>query len=54
MLVKAEDLRHTRAALPHLRAVDTYTAAENRHMIAINEALGFRPRESWTVWQQRL
>lgn len=52
MLVKAENVRYVRSRRPALRAIDTYNAAANRHMIAINEAMGFRRVDGWTQWQQ--
>lgn len=36
---------------PDTRWVNTWNAEVNRHMIAINERLGFRPVEYWTEWQ---
>ncbi|MEU2612446.1 GNAT family N-acetyltransferase [Micromonospora sp. NPDC007271] len=51
LLVKIENLRYVLDREPALRAVDTWNAAENRHMIAINEQLGFRPVDAWTDWQ---
>ncbi|SCE74967.1 Acetyltransferase (GNAT) family protein [Micromonospora viridifaciens] len=51
LLVKIENLEHALAHEPELRAVDTYNAAENGHMIAINERLGFRPAAGSTDWQ---
>ncbi|MBO4210051.1 hypothetical protein [Micromonospora echinofusca] len=51
LLVKLDNLRQTRAAEPELRAVDTWNAAENTHMVAINEAIGFRPVDDWVYWQ---
>lgn len=51
LLIKIENLRHALAHEPALRVVDTWNAAENRHMIAINELLGFRPVDAWTDWQ---
>ncbi|HYN95155.1 MAG TPA: GNAT family N-acetyltransferase, partial [Pilimelia sp.] len=53
-IVKIENLRRARAAEPGLRFIDTLNAAENTHMIAINEALGFRPVDAWHDWQQDL
>jgi GNAT superfamily N-acetyltransferase len=46
-LVKIENLRFTRSHEPQLRYVDTWNAASNVHMIAINETLGFRPVDTW-------
>jgi GNAT superfamily N-acetyltransferase len=51
LLVKLANLRQTYAAEPALRTIDTWNAAENRHMIAINEALGFVPVDRWVDWQ---
>ncbi|GHJ11635.1 hypothetical protein TPA0907_60020 [Micromonospora humidisoli] len=51
LLCKAENLEHTLAYEPELGAVDTYNAAANSHMIAINEQLGFRPVAGSTEWQ---
>jgi GNAT superfamily N-acetyltransferase/RimJ/RimL family protein N-acetyltransferase len=50
-LVKLENLHHTLAHEPELRHVDTWNAAENKHMIAINEAMGFRAVDGWVDWQ---
>jgi RimJ/RimL family protein N-acetyltransferase len=47
MLVKIENLRFTLSREPALRYVDTWNAAVNQHMIAINEALGFRAVDVW-------
>jgi GNAT superfamily N-acetyltransferase len=51
ILVKVENLRHTLTHEPALRHVDTWNAAENEHMIAINEAIGFRAVDGWVDWQ---
>ncbi|WKU02686.1 GNAT family N-acetyltransferase [Micromonospora sp. HUAS LYJ1] len=51
LLCKAENLEHTLAYEPELSVVDTYNAALNTHMIAINEQLGFRPVAGATEWQ---
>ncbi len=50
--VKLANLRRTARAEPALRVIDTWNAAANRHMIAINEALGFRAVDAWDHWQQ--
>lgn len=49
--MKAANLALLRATLPQVRYLNTWNAASNRHMIAINEALGFRPVERWWEWQ---
>ncbi|WP_432900980.1 GNAT family N-acetyltransferase [Micromonospora matsumotoense] len=51
LLCKAENLAHTLAYEPELQMIDTYNAAANSHMIAINEQLGFRPAAGSTEWQ---
>jgi len=40
---KVENLRRVQAAEPDRTALYTWNAEVNRHMIAVNEALGFRP-----------
>jgi hypothetical protein len=52
ILVKVENLQHALRHEPELRHVDTWNAAENQHMIAINEAIGFRAVDGWVDWQQ--
>jgi GNAT superfamily N-acetyltransferase len=54
ILVKVENLRHTLEHEPGLRYVDTWNAAENKHMIAINEAIGFRAVDGWVDWQHEV
>ncbi|MGB2571095.1 GNAT family N-acetyltransferase [Micromonospora citrea] len=54
LLTKIENLGHVLAHEPELRAVDTYNAAENDHMIRINEQVGFRPVDASTEWQLTL
>jgi GNAT superfamily N-acetyltransferase len=54
MIVKIENLRHALAREPELRVIDTFNAAANEHMIAINEAMGFRPVDAWENWQQSI
>ncbi len=51
LLVKSENLEHVRAYEPELVTIDTYNAAENAHMIVINERLGFRAVAGSTDWQ---
>ncbi|WP_159797721.1 GNAT family N-acetyltransferase [Puerhibacterium puerhi] len=43
MLVKAVNLQQLARLRPGTRRVQTWNAEENRHMLAINVALGFRP-----------
>jgi hypothetical protein len=51
MIVKIENLRYALAHEPSFEVIDTWNAAVNKHMIAINEAMGFRPVDSWVNWQ---
>ncbi|HEY8474556.1 MAG TPA: GNAT family N-acetyltransferase [Natronosporangium sp.] len=53
-LVKTENLRFLREHEPELRIINTWNAAVNDHMISINEAMGFRPVDSWVNWQQEV
>jgi GNAT superfamily N-acetyltransferase len=53
-LVKVENLRFAQAHEPELRVIDTWNAAANQHMIAINEAMGYRPVDRWINWQQEI
>ena len=39
---------------PEVRAIDTFNAAENRWMIAVNEAMGFVPIQRIEDWQLHL
>jgi GNAT superfamily N-acetyltransferase len=51
MLIKIENLRYARGRRPELRVIDTFNAADNAHMLRINQAVGFRRVDSWTQWQ---
>ncbi|MFF4811505.1 hypothetical protein ACFY03_25210 [Micromonospora chersina] len=44
-------LDHTLEREPELRVIDTFNAATNTHMIAINEQLGYRPAAGSTDWR---
>jgi GNAT superfamily N-acetyltransferase len=46
-LVKIENVRFTQVHEPALRFIDTWNAASNAPMIAINELLGFRAVDTW-------
>jgi GNAT superfamily N-acetyltransferase len=52
--VKVANLVYTLGYEPELRVIDTWNAAENSHMIAINERMGFRPVDLWYSWQHEL
>jgi GNAT superfamily N-acetyltransferase len=53
MLVKVLNLRRLAREHPCVERVLTFNAAENQHMLAINEALGFRPAGYDGEWQRR-
>ncbi|MFI6760518.1 GNAT family N-acetyltransferase [Micromonospora sp. NPDC050417] len=53
-IAKIENLRWTLSHEPELRVIDTWNAGVNDHMISINEAIGFRPADSWNNWQLTL
>ena len=53
-IAKIENLRYAMSHEPALRIIDTWNAAVNDHMISINEAIGFRPVDSWNNWQLTL
>ena len=52
LIGKLVNLQYALEREPALRTIDTWNAAVNDHMIAINEAMGFRPVDSWTNWQR--
>ncbi len=54
LLVKTEQLRTLPALRPELRRLHTWNAAENRHMLGINEAVGFTITGSSGEWQRPL
>jgi GNAT superfamily N-acetyltransferase len=54
IVVKIENLRYARVHEPALRFIDTWNAAVNAHMIAINEQVGFRAVDGWINWQLTL
>lgn len=54
MLVKAVQLLALAERRPAVRRVSTWNAEENRWMLAINVALGFRPAGGCGVWQRSL
>lgn len=53
MLVKAENLRRLAQVRPGAARVHTWNAEENRYMLDINVALGFRPTGVAAMWQKR-
>jgi RimJ/RimL family protein N-acetyltransferase len=54
LLVKLANLDLLRREHPGVRVVDTYNAAENRHMVAINDAMGFVPLVRQGDWELAL
>jgi len=53
-LLKIANLRYAVEQWPSARLVTTYNAADNAHMIRVNEALGFVPVQSASQWQRSL
>ncbi|WP_432984551.1 GNAT family N-acetyltransferase [Dactylosporangium sp. CA-233914] len=51
VVAKVANLRAMRAAEPAVTTIDTFNAADNPYMIAINEAMGFRLVDHWANWQ---
>jgi GNAT superfamily N-acetyltransferase len=51
LLTKIENLDYGIAEMPGIRYIDTWNAAVNKHMIAINEQIGFRAVDYWHNWQ---
>jgi GNAT superfamily N-acetyltransferase len=54
MLVKIANIRRAQVAWPAARSILTWNASENRHMLAINTSLGFKPSGFEGEWQKRL
>lgn len=54
MLLKAANLHRLGRQFPAVERVYTWNAEENRYMLRINEALGFRPAGWAGQWQKRL
>jgi GNAT superfamily N-acetyltransferase len=53
-LMKAANLAQVMARVPSLGQIITWNADNNRHMIAVNEAMGFEVFDRWVEWQLRL
>jgi GNAT superfamily N-acetyltransferase len=53
-LVKTAALRRLQKEVPAVRRVTTHNADTNAYMIAVNEALGFRPNGVLSEWQRAL
>jgi GNAT superfamily N-acetyltransferase len=54
MAVKVRALRAMQRANPDRRVVHTWNAEVNTHMVAVNDALGFRPVEYLAEFQRKL
>jgi GNAT superfamily N-acetyltransferase len=54
IISKVVNLRYLLESEPAIHTVDTWNATVNAHMIAINEAMGFRPVDSWVNWQREI
>jgi GNAT superfamily N-acetyltransferase len=52
--LKIAVLREVMAGFPAVRRISTYNSESNRPMVAVNEALGFRPAGSLTSWSMRV
>jgi GNAT superfamily N-acetyltransferase len=52
MVSKVANLRYLLEHEPAVRLIHTWNAAVNTHMIAINEAMGFRAVDAWANWQR--
>jgi hypothetical protein len=51
LLLKLANLELLVRTAPGVELVNTWNAEINSHMIAVNEALGFRPVDRWREWQ---
>jgi len=54
LLAKIANIRRAQDIWPAAASVITWNASENRHMLAINIALGFKPAGFEGEWQKRL
>jgi RimJ/RimL family protein N-acetyltransferase len=52
-LVKTAVLRELASSLPAVRRISTYNYESNAPMVAVNEALGFRPAGQLSTWSLR-
>ncbi|MDX6354477.1 MAG: hypothetical protein QOF98_1380, partial [Streptomyces sp.] len=52
--IKAAMLRRVRAEHPETTEIQTDNADDNRHMLAVNTALGFRPQRRTVIYQLSL
>jgi GNAT superfamily N-acetyltransferase len=54
MLLKVANLAHLERVAPGHPSVITFNAEENRHMLDVNEAVGFHPIASESAWRKDL
>jgi GNAT superfamily N-acetyltransferase len=53
-LLKAAVLRELASTMPEVRRISTYNSDSNVPMVAVNEALGFRPAGHLSSWSSRV
>lgn len=53
-ILKIENHKLLRGYRPRMRYVHTWNAEVNAHMIAINEAVGYRASDRWIAYQKKL
>lgn len=51
LVLKTWNHRHLVEQVPDVQFVNTWNAASNTFMVAVNDALGFRIAEKWSEWQ---
>jgi hypothetical protein len=54
MLTKVANLAYLEATYPGHPSILTFNAEENRHMLSVNEALGFAPIAYEGAWRKDL
>jgi hypothetical protein len=54
MLLKVANLSRLAREFPGHPAVITFNAEENRHMLSVNEAVGFVPISQESAWRKDL
>jgi len=54
MLLKLANIEHLQRLRPGHPAIVTYNAEENRHMLDVNEAVGFVPIGREGAWKKTL
>jgi GNAT superfamily N-acetyltransferase len=51
LVLKLANLQLLRERMPAVEHLNTWNAEDNTHMIAVNEAIGFRVMEAWTKYE---